>query len=77
MSISTTVMDRLAALRAKMAETRGPSRRRKRQPDIRVMFFPPASGREWATPGPDPKSSGRLALAPQPRVRAWPGPRPD
>lgn len=77
MGINTAVLERLAALRVKLAETRSPARRRKRQPDIRVMFFPPSSGREWATPGGDPKSTGRLALAPQPRVRPWPGPRPD
>lgn len=80
MGISTTVLERvlerLAALRANLAAARR-SRQPKRQPDIRVMFFPPSPSRDGEVPFAGRRSTGRIAITLQPRARAWPGRRPD
>jgi hypothetical protein len=62
MGIKAEVLERLAALRSRLERERSSTQRRKRGSDIRVMVFPPNAA---------PKSTGTLAMAPQPiRPRA-------
>ncbi len=71
MGIKAEVLERLAALRATLEKARTPTQRRKRGSGIRVMVFPTKPTRHWAPPNLDPKSTGTLAMAPQPiRPRA-------
>ena len=70
------VLERLLARRTHELEARRPTTGR-RQPDIRVLFFP-AGGTQSGTIKPAwSRASAPTAMAPQPRARGWPGPRPD